>query len=112
MAEWQLYQLTDLRELLSTSSNIIVTDLVEVVLLVLTVERITLAKDDSVLCNDTALWWVKLDNLELCLFLERRSDGKDVANVYWSVCFQKVLLEVNLEEVTGETFDGVGNWKY
>ncbi|KAI6757217.1 hypothetical protein HG531_003042 [Fusarium graminearum] len=67
MSERKLNHLSDLGHLLSASTNIVVTDLVEVVLLLVALNGLTLAMNDSILCDDTVLWGVDLDDLELYL---------------------------------------------
>lgn len=108
MSEWELNQLSDLCHLLSASSNIVVTNFVEVPFLVLPVERLAFAVDDCVLCNDAVIRGVELNNLELYLS-HTTTHGKKITHPYRSVRLKEVWLEVDFEQRTGETFDGVGN---
>jgi hypothetical protein len=67
MSERKFDHLSDLSHLLSASTNVIVTNLVEVVLLLVSLNGLALAVDDGILCDDTILRGVDLDNLEFYL---------------------------------------------
>jgi hypothetical protein len=67
MSERKLNHLSNLGHLLSASTNVVVANLVEVVLLLVALNGLTLAVNDSILCNNTVLWGIDLDDLELYL---------------------------------------------
>ncbi|KAI6751077.1 hypothetical protein HG530_013991 [Fusarium avenaceum] len=67
MSERKLDHLSNLSHLLSASTDVIVANLVEVVLLLVSLNGFALAVDDGILCDDTILRGVDLDNLEFYL---------------------------------------------
>jgi hypothetical protein len=108
MPQWQLNQLSDLCHLLPAATNVVVTDFVEVTLLVFALNGLTLAVDDSILCDDAELWWVNLNDLKL--YLSHTTAGcEGVALANRSVGFAEVWGEENVEQRTGDTLDGIGD---
>jgi hypothetical protein len=106
--ERQLDKLSDLSHLLPAASDIIVSDLVEVALLVFALDGLALAVDNCVLCNNAVLWGVHLDDLEL----DRPHGGPAGEGVALSerpVCLAEVGRKENVEERTSEALDGVGH---
>jgi hypothetical protein len=96
MPQRQFNQLSDL------------SDLVEVALLVLTLNRLALAMDDGILCDNTELRWVDLDNLEL--HLSHTTAGcESVALTNRSVGFAEVWGKENVEQRSGDALDCVGD---
>lgn len=63
MAQRKLHHLTNLSELVANATNIIVSDIIELLLLV-SVERITLAVDQRIGSNNTVLRRISLNDLE------------------------------------------------
>ena len=96
MPERQLDKLANLCHLLAAATNVIVPNLVEVAFLVLALDRLALAVDDGILCDDTELWGIHLYDLELDLS-HTSTGGKCVALSYRSVGFAEVWGEENVE---------------
>lgn len=108
MTERQLDQFTDLSHLLAATTDIVVTNLVEVTLLILALDGLALAVNNCVLGNNAVLWRVDLHNLKLDLS-HTTSYCEQVTLADWSVGLAEVGSEVDIEERTGKTFDGIGN---
>jgi hypothetical protein len=108
MSERKLDHFSDLGHLLSASTNVIVANLVEVVLLLISLNRLALAVNDGILCHDTVLWGIDLDNLEFDLS-HTTTDDKEVSLSDRAVCFSEVGGEENIEERTGDTLDGISD---
>jgi len=108
MSQRQLDKLTDLGHLLANTTNVVVADLVEVTLLVLALDGLTFAVDDSVLCDNAKLWGIHLDNLELDLS-HTATDCEEVALADGSVCLAEVGSEEDVEEGAGDALDCVGD---
>jgi hypothetical protein len=108
MAERKLNHFSDLGHLLAAATNVIISNFVKVVLLLVSLDGLALAVDDGILCDDTELWRVDLDNLELHLS-HATTDNEKVALADWSVSFPEVGSEENIEERAGDTLDGIGN---
>jgi hypothetical protein len=110
MAERQLDQLTDLSHLFPATTNVIVTDFIEVTLLVLSLDGLTLAVNNCVLCDNTELRGVDLHNLKLHLS-HTASYCEQVTLSDWSVGLAEVGGEVDIEKGAGQALDGVSNRK-
>jgi hypothetical protein len=92
--------------LLATTTDVIVTNVIEVRLFVLAFDRVTLCMDHSVLGNDTVLGGVGFNDLEL--------DGSHTSSYEESVTLanravriEEVRLQINFEQVTTQTLNGV-----
>mmetsp|Transcript_62640 Transcript_62640/g.175079 ORF Transcript_62640/g.175079 Transcript_62640/m.175079 type:complete len:229 (+) Transcript_62640:1885-2571(+) len=105
MAQRELDHLSDLGHLLSTATNVIVTYVVHL-LLVLTFDGVTLAMDDGVGRHDHELAGVHADNLELNR-PEAAAHQEEIALAGRPVGLQEVRLQVRVEEVPGDALDGV-----
>jgi hypothetical protein len=110
VAQRQLDQFTDLSHLLAATTNIIVANLVEVTLLILSLDGLTLAVNNCVLGNNAVLWGVDLHDLKLDLS-HTTSYCEQVTLADWSVCLTEVRSEVDIEEGAGQTLNGIGNGK-
>ena len=111
MSKGKLDKLSDLRHLLSASSNIIVSNLVQVALLILAIQRFALAVNDGVLGNDAVVRGIELNHLELYL-PHAAADCEKVTHPYWAVGLEEVWLEVDIEQGSGEALNGVGNGEH
>jgi hypothetical protein len=110
MSQWKLNQLTNLRHLLSATTDVIVADLIEVSLFVFALYWLAFAMNHCVLCNDAVRVWVDLNNLELDLS-HACSDCKEIALSHRSVGFAKIWGKEDIEEGASEAFDCVCNGK-
>jgi hypothetical protein len=110
MAERQLNHFTDLSHLLPATTNVVIADLVEVVLLLIALDRLTLAVDDGVLSNYAVLRRVDLDDFEFYLPHATAHD-EEVTLPNGPVGFPEVWGEENIEERPGEALDGIGDRK-
>jgi hypothetical protein len=96
--------------LLSASSNVIIPDLVQISFLILALDGLAFAVDDCILCHNTILRRVHLNDLELHLS-HTTTDCEKIALSDGSVGFAEVWGEENVEEGTSKTFDGIGDRK-
>jgi hypothetical protein len=110
MTQRQLDQLTDLCHLLSATTDIVITDLVQVALFILPLDRLTLAVDDGILCDNTVLRGIDLNNLELHLS-HTSTYCEQVSLFHGSVGFTEVWGEVDVEKGSSQTLYGVCNGK-
>jgi hypothetical protein len=108
MSERKLNHLSDLSHLLSTSTNVIIANLVEVVLFLVSLDRLALAVNNGILCDDTILGRIDLNNLEFYLSHTTAND-KQVSLANRSVSFSEVGSEENVEQGTGDTLDGISD---
>jgi hypothetical protein len=106
MSERKLDQLTNLRHLFPATTNIIVSNLIQITLFVFSLNGLSFAMDDRVLCNNTKLWRVHLDDLELYLS-HSTTACEGIALSDGSVGFAEVRGEEHVKEVAGKAFDGV-----
>jgi hypothetical protein len=97
-----------LSHLFPATTNVIVTDFIEVTLLIFSLDRFTLAVNHCVLCNNTELGGVNLHNLKLHLS-HATSYCEQVTLADWSVGLAEVGSEVDIEERAGQALNGVGN---
>jgi hypothetical protein len=105
VAQRQLDELADLRELLAAAADVVIADVVHR-LFVLAVDRVALAVDDGVRRDDAARLRVGLNDLELDL-AHAALAGEEVALVDRAVGLHEVRLEEDLEEVAGDALDCV-----
>ncbi|GIX63108.1 SNF2 helicase, putative [Babesia caballi] len=106
VSERQLDHLPNLRHLLPAPSYVVVSHVVELLFLV-ALDGVALVVDDGVGSHDAVLPGVHLNHLELDR-LERAPDQKEVTLLHRAVGFQKVGLEVDVEQrLLGEAFHGV-----
>lgn len=110
VTQGKLHHFADLSHLLAAATNVVVTNLVEVVLFFVTLNGVTLAVDDGILGDDTILWGVDFDNLELHLS-HATTNNEEVALSQRAVVFKEVVAEVGIEEVAGDALYGIGNGK-
>lgn len=106
MPEGQLNHLTNLGHLFPASADIVITDLVKVVLFILSLYGFALAVNDSILSDDTELWRIHLDNLELNL-PHTTSNNEEIALANRSVGLSEVGGKENVEERTSKAFYGI-----
>jgi hypothetical protein len=108
VAQWQLYHFTDLSHLLATATNVVITDLVEVILLLIALEGLTLAVNHRILGHNAILWGIDLDNLELNL-PHATTDGEEITLSHWPVGLTEVWGEENIEERASDSLNGIGD---
>jgi len=102
VTEGKFDEFTNLSELFAATSDIVVSNVGQIVLFVFTLDGFSLGVDDSVLCDDTVLGGIGFDYLEFDT--SSSSLGKESVSLsYWSVSFEEVRLEEYVEDVTGET---------
>lgn len=73
-------------------------------------DGLALTVDDGVLCHNTVLWGVNLDNLELDLS-HTAAGNEEVTLADGAVGLAEVWGEEDIEQRASEAFDGVGNWE-
>lgn len=110
MPEGQFNHFADLGHLLTAATDIIVADLIKVVLLLVTLDGLAFAVDDGILSDNTILWWVDLDNLELDL-PHTAADNKEIALPNRAVGLAEVGSKEDVEEGSGDAFNGIGDRK-
>jgi hypothetical protein len=110
MPERQLDHFADLSHLLAATTDIIVADLVEVVLLLIALDGLALAVDDGVLSHNAVLRRVDLDDLELDLPHAATHD-EEIALPDGPVGFPEVGSEEDIEQGPRDALDGIGDGK-
>ena len=108
MSEWKLHKLPNLCHLFPASTNIIVSNLIQISLLILSLNRLTLAVDDGILCHDAILRWVNLHHLEFYLS-HTTTHRKEVTLSDGTVSFAKVGGEENIEQRAGQAFNRISD---
>lgn len=108
MSQRQLDKLTDLCHLLPASTDIIVSDLVEVTLLVFPLNGLALAVDDGILGNDAVFRRINLDNLKLDLS-HATTAGEEVALSDGPIRLSEVWCKEHVEERASQAFNSVGD---
>lgn len=108
VAQRKLNHLADLSHLLAATTNVVVADLVEVVLLLVALNGLALAVDDGILGDNAVLGGIDLDHLELDLS-HTAADDEEVALADGAVGLTEVGGEENVEEGASDALDGVGN---
>lgn len=106
MSQWQLHQFSDLCHLFPASTNIVVSNLVQIPLLVFTIEGLAFAVYNGILSNDTMIGWIKLNDFEFDL-PHTSPNCKKIAHTHRSIGFKEVWLKINIEERTSKTLDSV-----
>src|SRR5271170_3932436 len=96
--------------LFPATTDVIITDIIQVLFLVFTIERITLAVNDCILCNDTILGRIDLDDFEFH-GPHTSTDGEQITLSDGSVRFEEIWFEVDIEEGPSETFDCICDWE-
>jgi hypothetical protein len=94
--------------LLPASSNVIVSNLVQIPFLIFTLDRFAFAVYDSILCNYAVFWRIHLNDLEFHLS-HTTTNSKKIALSDGSVSLTEVRGEENIKKGAGEAFDGIGN---
>jgi hypothetical protein len=97
-----------LGHLLSASSNIFVTDLIQVSFLVFTLDGLALAMDDCILGNDAILRRVDLHDFEFHL-PHATTDCEEVALSDRSVGLAEVWGKENVEQGAGQALDSISD---
>ncbi|KAH3663657.1 hypothetical protein OGAPHI_005058 [Ogataea philodendri] len=110
MSKRQLDQFSNLSHLLSASTNIVVTDLIEVVFFVLSVDRFSLRMYYGVLRNDGVFFRLDFNDLELDLS-HTTSNNKVISLTNGSVGVNKIWFQKHIKERSGDSLDGIGNWQ-
>merc|ERR1712212_1215018 len=106
--EWKLHHLLEGGELLSATSNVVVANGVQGILLVLALDWLSLAMDHSVR-GDNAVWrGISLNHLELDS-PHASSDDEVVPLVDWPVRLKEVGLQVHLKPVPCQALNTVIN---
>jgi hypothetical protein len=108
MAEGQLNHFSDLGHLLSAATNIVITDFVQVVLFLISLDRFAFAVNDCILGNNAILWRIDLDHLELDLSHTTTND-EQITLADRPVGLTEVGCEKYVEERAGNTLYGIGD---
>lgn len=111
MSQWQLYQFSDLCHLLPASTNIVVSNLIQVPFLIFTIEGLAFAVYNGILSNDTMVGWIKLNDFKLNL-PHTTPNCKKITHTHRSVGFKEIWLKVNIEERASEALDSVRDREY
>jgi hypothetical protein len=110
MTKWELDHLADLSHLLPAATDIIITDLVQVILFLVTLDRFAFAVDDGVLSDNSVLRRIHLDHLELDLSHTTAYD-EEITLPDGPIGFTEVWRKEDVEERASETLDGIGDGK-
>merc|ERR1719275_277722 len=98
MPQWKLHHLLECGKLLPATSDVVVADSVQGILLVLSLDRLSLAMDHSIRGNNAVWRGVSLNHLELNS-PHASPDDEVVPLVDWPVCLKEVWLQVHLKPV-------------
>jgi hypothetical protein len=110
VSEGQFDEFSDLGHLFPAATDIIISDLVEVTLLILTLDGFTFTVNNCVLSNDTVLGRVDLHHLKFYL-PHATTHCEQVTLSHRAVGFTEVWSKENVEQGASETLDGVGDGK-
>lgn len=102
MTEGKFNEFTNLSELFSATSDVVVSNVGQVVLFIFSLDGFSLGVNDSVLCDDAVFSGIGFDDLELNTSSSSLGE-ESVSLSYWSVSFEEVRLEEDVEDITGET---------
>ena len=105
MPEWQFDHLSDGSHLLSASSNIIISNIIQL-FLIFSVDWLSLCVEHSIRSHNTEFLGLSCDNLELN-WLEIASDNEKVSFLDGSVGILEVWNEESFCEVSCNSFNGV-----
>lgn len=105
MSEWKFDHFTNEGELLSATTDIIVSDVVLLVL-IFTFDRLSFCEKDGGWDNDTEFLWLTSNDFEFDWF-ERPTDHECIVLLEWSVRVSEVWNEVCRCDITSETLDAV-----
>jgi len=108
MSEWKFDKLSYLSHLLSASTNVIVSNFIQVALLIFTLNGLSFTVNDCILCDNTILWRIHFNNLELDLS-HTTTNCEEIALSYRTVCLSEVWRKEDIEERAGDALDSVGN---
>lgn len=108
MTQGQLNHLTDLSHLLAAAANVVVADLIQIVFLLITLDRLAFAVNDGVLGNDAVLWGVDVDHLELNL-AHAAANEEEVALTNRPVGLEEIWGKKDVKQGPGEALDSVGD---
>jgi hypothetical protein len=97
-----------LGHLLSASPDIVVSDLVQISLLILALNGFSLTVDHSILCHDAEFGRIDFHHFEFHLS-HTTANGEEIALSNWAVRFPKIWSEENIEKRTGKTLDRIGD---
>lgn len=108
MSQRQLYQFSDLCHLLPAPTNVVIPNLIQIPFLILAIERLAFAVYDSILSDDTIIWWVEFDNFELDL-PHTTPNCEEVAHTHRSVGFKEVWLQIDIKKRTSKALNSIRN---
>jgi hypothetical protein len=105
MTERELNHFTNLCHLLSASTDIVVSNVVHL-FLVLTLDGITFTVNDRIGSDNTVGSWIRFYDLEFHR-VHGRADQKEITLLDGTVGFEEVGLEVDVKEVSRHAFNGI-----
>mmetsp|Transcript_17238 Transcript_17238/g.21787 ORF Transcript_17238/g.21787 Transcript_17238/m.21787 type:complete len:460 (-) Transcript_17238:103-1482(-) len=105
MTKWQFNHLPNLRHLLSTASYVIIAHIIQL-LLILSLDRLSLAVNDSIRRHDAVWGGISLDHLKLD-GVHGRPDNEQIPLLDRPVRLQKVWFEVNIKEVARNSLNRI-----
>lgn len=106
MTKGKFDEFADLSHLLTSPANIVITDIGQVVLLVLASDGFAFGEDFSIRTDDTERTGFTLDDLEL--HSPHPTTGQEeISLLDGAVSIEKVGFDVDIKEVTSDTLDTV-----
>ena len=106
MAKRQFDHFLNLSQLLTNTTNVVISDIIDVLFLLFALDRSSFAVDNSVGSNDTNGRGIAIDNLEFN-GSHRSSDAEHISLVNWTVSFQEVRLEEYFKYIACKSLDSV-----
>lgn len=110
MSEWKFNHLSDGSHLFSASTNIIVSDIIEL-FLIFTINGLSLGIEHSVWCDNSEFFGLSCHNFELN-WLEVASDKEEIALLDWTIGILEVGNEISFGKITSNAFNCVSKWQY
>jgi len=110
VSQRQLNNLADLGKLFAHTTNIVIANVIEA-LLVVALDRLALAKDDCVRGNNTKISWVHLHNLEFHS-AHATTNKEEVVLTHGPIGLEKIGLKERLKEIASHSLDGVVYWQH
>ena len=110
MSEWKLNHFTDLGHLLTASTNVIIANLLSIVLIV-TIDGLSLIKQGGLVSDNSILRWVHIDDLEL-YGAESTPHNEGVVLLDWTECVLEVWDQVGRCDATRDVLNCISKWKH
>mmetsp|Transcript_34560 Transcript_34560/g.55751 ORF Transcript_34560/g.55751 Transcript_34560/m.55751 type:complete len:456 (-) Transcript_34560:86-1453(-) len=110
VSQRKLDNLADLCKLLAYTTNIVIANVIQTVLVV-ALDGLALTKNHRVGCNDAKVSWINLDDLELN-GAHTTTNKEEIVLAHGAVGLKEIGLEESLEKVASDTLNGIIDRKH